>query len=225
VLQNYECVLHSSDLGSNPRHSRKLHLQAEEEPKIDPKYEKNATDAGLGHVSSLKLQPIRVSHLCLRSAYLHRGNALSALGRDDDARGSYKKVLPMLAKEPRCGRLDWERSSIYVNVGNTFSRQGNFDKANAEFDTAEKLGKDHLDAESGNKVEGMGIMIVAMRARAFALKKAGKDDEAKKRMKEVIELQLKLNLATDEQKAKQKVQEAAAMAAAADGAEPALVTP
>lgn len=178
--------------------------QADDEPKIDPKYEKNATYPGLGHTTSLKLQPIRVSHLCLRSAYLHQGNALSALGRDADARAVYEYVLPMLEPEPRCGRLDWERSSVIVNIGNTYSRQGDFAKANEDYDKAEKLGQDHVDVEDGNKTDGLGIMVVAMRARAFALKKDGRDEEAKKRLREVLELQLKLNVEEEKQKAKDK---------------------
>lgn len=106
--------------------------------------------------------------------------------------------------EPRCGRLDWERSSIYVNIGNTYCRQGNFESAYEQYDIAEKLGKDHVDIEDGNKTDGMGIMIVAMRARAFALKKAGKEDEAKQRLREVLDLQIKLNAEEEKQKLKEK---------------------
>jgi tetratricopeptide (TPR) repeat protein len=168
-------------------------LQAEENPTIDPKSEKNATAPGLANEATLKLLPIRVSHLCLRSAYLHRGNALAALGREDEARESYEKVFPMLEQEPRCGRLDWERTSLYVNIGNTFSRQGDFAKADASYSVAEKLGRDHMEMEAGNRIDGMGMVIVAMRGRAFALKKDGREDEGKKILREVIGMQLKLN--------------------------------
>lgn len=161
---------------------------------IAPKLEKNATAPGLANDVTLKLVPIRVSQLCLRSAYLHRGNALAALGREEDARASYEEVFPMLKDEPRCGRLDWERSSLFVNIGNTFSRQGDYDKANENYAVAEKLGRDHIAAEAGNQIDGMGMVIVAMRARAFALKKAGKEDEGKDILREVIEMQLKLNV-------------------------------
>jgi tetratricopeptide (TPR) repeat protein len=147
---------------------------------------------------------MRVSHLCLRSAYLHQGNALSALGRNAEARLVYEKVLPMLENEPRCGRLDWERSSIIVNIGDTYSREGYFEKANENYDKAEKLGKDHIDVEDGNKTDGLGIMVVAMRARSFALKKAGKEEEAKARLREVLELQVQLNVEEEKQKAKDK---------------------
>lgn len=167
-------------------------------------HEKNATYPGLGHPTSLKLQPLRVSHLCLRSAYLHQGNALSALGRNYDARMVYEKVLPMLDSEPRCGRLDWERSSIIVNIGNTFSREGDYEKASECYEKAEQLGRDHVEIEDGNKSDGMGIMVVAMRARAFALKKAGNDEEAKSRLREVLELQLKLDVEEEKQKTKEK---------------------
>jgi tetratricopeptide (TPR) repeat protein len=151
------------------------------------------------------MQSQRVSLLCLRSAHLHRGNALSALGRDEEARASYLLVLPMIEKEPRSCRLDWERNSCFVNIGNTYSRQGNFVKANEYYDMAEKLGKDHVDAEHGNKVDGMALMIVSMRQRSFALKKAGKDDEAKKQMREVLEMQQKHDVETVKQEAELKI--------------------
>lgn len=191
-------------------------VQAEEEPKIDPKYEKNATSPGLANPTSLKLQPLRVSQLCLRSAYLHRGNALRALGRDAEARESYSKVLPMLENEPRCGRLDWERMSIIVNIGNTFTSEGDYAKATEQYDKAEKLGKDHLDAKDGNKTDGMGIMLAAMRARAFSLKKAGKEDEAKAKLREVLELQMKLNVELEKKKKEEEEAVRKALAAEQD---------
>jgi tetratricopeptide (TPR) repeat protein len=151
------------------------------------------------------MQSARVSQLCLRSAHLHRGNALSALGRDEEARASYILVIPMIEKEPRSCRLDWERNSCFVNIGNTYARQANFVKANEYYDTAEKLGKDHVDAENGNKVDGMALMIVSKRQRAFGLKKAGKDDDAKKEMREVLDLQMKLDVETVTQNAELKI--------------------
>lgn|GEM_PF-6687234 len=194
--------------------------QAEEDPVIDPKYERNATAPGLANKESLKLIPIRVSHLCLRSAYLHRGNALAALGREDEARESYLKVFPMLDPEPRCGRLDWERSSLYINIGNTFSRQGNFDNAEEHYKIAERLGRDHIEQTEGNKIDGMGMVITAVRNRAFALKKAGKQEEGKKVLREVIEMQLKLN----EETQKKADDEAAAAKAAAGASSEAVVS-
>jgi tetratricopeptide (TPR) repeat protein len=151
--------------------------------------------------------PIRVSQLCLRSAYLHRGNALAALGREDEARETYQKVLPMLEPEPRCGRLDWERCSILVNIGNTYSRQGDYGKANEQYALAEKMGREHIEADEGNKVDGMGIAIVAMRARAFALKKAGREDEGKAVLKEVIQMQIELNAEEEKIKAEEKAKD------------------
>jgi tetratricopeptide (TPR) repeat protein len=151
------------------------------------------------------MQSKRVSLLCLRSAHLHRGNALSALGRDEEARTAYLLVLPMIEKEPRSCRLDWERNSCFVNIGNTYTRQANFVKANEYYDMAEKLGQDHVDAENGNKVDGMALMIVSMRQRSFALKKAGKDDDAKKQMRAVLEMQQKLDVETVKQQAELKL--------------------
>lgn len=155
-----------------------------------------------------------MSHLCLRSAYLHKGNALAALGLEKEARESYEMVFPMLKDEPRCGRLDWERSSLYVNIGNTFSREGNYEKANENYDIAEKLGREHIDTEEGNKTDGMGMVIVAMRARAFALKKAGREDEGKKIMKDVIQMQIDLNAEKTKQEEEAKKLEAAQAEAA-----------
>jgi tetratricopeptide (TPR) repeat protein len=161
------------------------------------------------------MQSARVSLLVLRSARLHRGNALAALGRDDEARESYMQVIPMIEHEPRSCRLDWERNSCFVNIGNTYARQGNLEKANEYYDMAEKLGKDHVDAEHGNKVDGMALMMVSKRQRAFAMKKAGKDDEAKKQMREVLELQKKVDVETVNQNAELKIFTEAANYAAA----------
>lgn len=189
-------------------------MQAQESPKIDPNQEKNATAPGLSHSDSLKLRPIRVSELCLRSAYLHKGNALAALGREEEARETYLKVMPMLEPEPRCGRLDWERVSILVNVGNTYSRQGDYEKAEEQYVAAEALGREHISAHEGNQVDGMGIVVVSMRARAFALKKAGREDEGKAVLKDVISTQIELNAENEKKKVVPK--EAAQKATAAN---------
>lgn len=187
---------------------------------INPKYEKNATTPGLANPATLKLLPLRVSHLCLRSAYLHRGNALAALGREEDARETYKMVFPMLEKEPRCGRLDWERNSLFVNIGNTYSRQGDFQKADEQYQIAERLGRDHIENAEGNKIDGMGMVITAMRGRAFALKKAGMEDKGKEVLKEVIKMQLQLN-AEQEKKKKEEEEKAEQEAALASATTPA----
>lgn len=171
---------------------------------MDPKHEPNATYPGLGHATTLKLQPKRVSVLCMRSALQHKGNALRALGRDVEARECYEKILPLLVNEPRCGRLDWERSSTYVNIGNTYKAEGNFAKAYEMYDIGEKLGRDHLKENDGNKVDGLGICEVAMRHRSFCFKAEGKDDEAKKQMAEVLVVRAKLSEEDKKQKALEK---------------------
>ena len=158
-----------------------------------------------------------MSHLCLRSAYLHRGNALAALGREEEARQSYEMVFPMLDEEPRCGRLDWERTSLYVNIGNTFSRAGDFAKADESYSVAEKLGRDHMELEAGNRIDGMGMVIVAMRGRAFAMKKDGQEDAGKKILRDVIELQLQLNQENEKKEAEKKAEEEKKKAEAAGG--------
>jgi len=171
---------------------------------IDPNYETNATTPGLANPAVLKLLPIRVSHLCLRSAYLQRGNALAAMGKEAEAKESYEKVFPLLKDEPRCARVDWERHSLYVNIGNTYSRSGDLDSAIAEYEKAEKLGNEHLSEEGGSEKDGKGMVACCKRARAFALKRAGKEDEAKKILKEVIEQQIKDNMEAAEAAKKAK---------------------
>ena len=117
----------------------------------------------------------------MRSALLQRGNALAALGKEDEARESYEKVFPLLENEPRCARVDWERHSLYVNIGNTFSRSGDFTLADEQYKIAEQLGGDHLTAEGGSENDREGMVFCAKRARAFAPR------EVKAILKEVID--------------------------------------
>ena len=104
---------------------------------IDPKYEKNATSPGLANPTTLKLLPMRVSQLCMRSALLQRGNALAAMGREEEARETYEKIFPLLVGEPRCARVDWERHSVHVNIGNTYARTSEYDKADEHYKIAD----------------------------------------------------------------------------------------
>lgn len=194
---------------------RICNLKADDSPKIDPKYEKNATTPGLGNPATLKLIPTRISYLCKRSALLQRGNALIALGRQEEAMASYKEVFPLLEDEPRCARVDWERHSLFVNIGNCHSRSGDLDKAKEQYEIAEKLGSDHIEA--GNVKDGKGMVACSKRAHAFALKRAGKVDEAKELMRQILAQQIKDNLEADRIKAEQaaaKAAEAAEQAAA-----------
>lgn len=163
-------------------------IEADDNPIQDPKFEKNATTPGLANPSVLKLLPLRVSQLCQRSALLQRGNALAAMGNEEEAIKSYESVFPLVENEPRCARIDWERHSLYVNIGNSHSRNGDYEAANAQYTLAEKLGQDHIDG--GNVKDGKGMIVHAKRARAFALKRAGKIDEAKKLLKEVLDQQM-----------------------------------
>ena len=188
--------------------------QAEEYPIInDPKYEKNATSPGLANPTTLKLLPLRVAQLCMRSALLQRGNALAAMGREDEARETYEKVFPILEGEPRCARVDWERHSVHVNIGNTYARTGDYERADEHYKTAELLGMDHIKELGGSEDDGRSMILCAMRSRAFALKKVGKVEEAKTMMTEVI----KQKIADDAAAAKRKEDEAAAMAGAGGG--------
>jgi tetratricopeptide (TPR) repeat protein len=182
-----------------------LTIKSEEKPLFKP-HEKNATYPGLAHESSLKYMPLRVSHVCLRSSLLHAGNALSALGRDEEARVEYSKALPILANEPRAARLDSERASFYVNIGNTYSRQGNVEKADENYTIAEKLGQDHMDA--GNKRDGLGVVVVAKRARAFCFNRNGREEEGKALLREVLKLNLELDVEMEKYKEEMKKVEA-----------------
>jgi len=189
--------------------------EANDMPKIEQKYEKNATTPGLANPTALKLLPIRVSHLCLRSALLQRGNSLAAMGKESEARDSYQKVIPLLEGEPRCARVDWERHSLYVNIGNTFSRTGDFDSADAQYTIARAMGTEHLDQEGGSVSDGKGMVACAKRARVFALKKADRIDEAKKLLKEVLDQQIKDNIEKEEEKKNKEAEEAAKLKAEA----------
>ncbi|KAL7484288.1 hypothetical protein ACHAW6_009956 [Cyclotella cf. meneghiniana] len=189
--------------------SDEVALEADDEPAIDPKYEKNATTPSLANPATLKLLPIRVSQLCMRSALLQRGNALAAMGREEEAEATYRQVLPILQDEPRCARVDWERHSVYVNIGNTFARRGDFDKADELYVLAEQLGNDHITENGGSEDDGRSMILCAKRSRAFALKRVGRVDEAKKLLKEVVEQKIK----DDAEAAKKKEEEAAKAAA------------
>lgn len=129
---------------------------------------------------------------------------MHAQGKYAEAREYYEKVLPLLEPEPRSCRIDWERSSALINIGDTFSRENNFDKAREYYDMAEKLGQDHLDVEDGNHTEGKGIVMVAKRARAAALKRAGKQEEAKAMWRDVITLSIGFNELMAKEKAEMK---------------------
>ena len=136
------------------------------------------------------------------------------MGREEEAIESYKEVFPLLEGEPRCARVDWERHSLYVNIGNSHSRSGNYDAANEQYEIAEKLGNEHIDA--GNVKDGKGMVACSRRARAFALRRADRMDEAKALMRQILEQQIKDNLEADRLKAEEA---AAAAAKAAEEAE------
>lgn len=193
--------------------SDEVQLEAEDNPVLDPKYEKNATSPGLANPTTLKLLPLRVSQLCMRSALLQRGNALAAIGDETEARITYERVFPILEGEPRCARVDWERHSVHVNIGNTQARTGDFDKADGHYKIAEDLGSDHISEKGGSEDDGRAMILCARRARSLALKKVGRMDEAKALMGEVI----KQKVADDEASAKRK-EDDAARAAEAGGA-------
>jgi len=193
--------------------SDEVQLEAEDNPVLDPKYEKNATSPGLANPTTLKLLPLRVSQLCMRSALLQRGNALAAIGDEATARATYERVFPILKGEPRCARVDWERHSVYVNIGNTYAREGVFEQADSHFRAAEALGSAHVSEQGGSEDDGRAMVLCAKRARSFALKRAGRLEEAKELMAEV----LKQKVADDTASEKKKEEEAAKAAEAGGG--------
>lgn len=142
----------------------------------------------------------------MRSALLQRGNALAALGEEEKARETYEGVFPILNDEPRCARVDWERHSLYVNIGNTYARRGDFEKADAQYKVAEQLGNDHIKEKGGSEDDGRSMILCAKRARAIALKKVGRMDEAKTLMQEVV----KQKIEDDAASVAKKVEEAEA---------------
>merc|ERR1712238_554957 len=96
-------------------------------------------------------------------------------------------------------RVDWERHSLFVNIGNTHSRSGDYTSANEQFKIAENLGNDHFGKEQGSERDG-------------------NMDEAKSLLKEVLEQQMKDNLEAEKKKAEEK-EEASAKVAAANSKE------
>ena len=113
------------------------------------------------------------------------------MDKDEEARAIYEKAIPILALESRSARVDWERSSFIVNIGNTYSRQGDFEKANEMYTKAEKLGKEQCEMKA--TPDGLGLILVSKKARAFALKRCGREDDGKTVMREVIEGQMELD--------------------------------
>ena len=134
------------------------------------------------------------------------------MGRDAEAEETYNQVLPILKDEPRCARVDWERHSVYVNIGNTWARRGDIDKANEQYALAEQLGVDHLKESGGSEDDGRSMVLCAKRSKAFALKKVGRIEDAKVLLKEVVEQKIK-----DDADAAKKKEEEAAKAAAGEG--------
>ena len=88
-----------------------------------------------------------------------------------------------------------------MNIGNAFSQQGDYEKANEQYTITESHGREYIDAHEGNHIDGTGIVIVSMKANAFALKRAGKGDEGKVVLKEVIAMQIQLNSENEKKKA------------------------
>lgn len=150
-------------------------------------HERNPTYSGLCNPAWKEFIPSRVASICLRSAYLHCGNALAAMGKDAEAREMYLAGFPIVDAEVRASRVDWERTSYLINIGNSYSREGNFEKADEYYKQCEKLGDEQIANDC--KSDGMGIKLVALRARAFALNRNGMVDKGKEVLREVLKQQ------------------------------------
>lgn len=109
------------------------------------------------------------------------------MGKDAEAREMYEAGLPIVDCEARASRVDWERTSYLINIGNSYSREGNFEKADEYYKKCEKLGDEQIANDC--KSDGMGIKLVALRARAFALNRNGMIDEGKEVLREVLRQQ------------------------------------
>lgn len=166
-------------------------LEANDEYNPPPNFEKNATTPGLSNPASLKYMSLRVSQLCFRSAWLQKGNVLVVLGKEEEARNSYQSILSLIVDEHRCSRVDWERVSLRVNIGNTYARTGDYNLAEEQYQIAEKIGIEHLNHEHGSRKDGELMVSTVKRARAFALAKNGRESEAKAIIKELIDMKLK----------------------------------
>lgn len=150
-------------------------------------HEKDPTYPGLVNSAWKQYIPPRVAMICLRSAYLHTGNALSALGKNAEAREMYEKGFPIIDAESRSTRVDWERTSYLINIGNSYSREGNYEKADEYYKKCEQLGEEQIANDC--KADGLGMKLVALRSRAFALNRNGKIDEGKEVLREVLRQQ------------------------------------
>ena len=109
------------------------------------------------------------------------------MGKDVEAREMYEAGFPIVDEEARASRVDWERTSYLINIGNSYSREGNFAKADEYYKKCEKLGDEQIANDC--KSDGMGIKLVSLRARAFALNRNGKQDEGKEVLREVLRQQ------------------------------------
>lgn len=129
----------------------------------------------------------RVSLLAKRSGLLQKGNALQALKRFVEAREAYEQCTDLLKNEMRVSRIDWERHSLFLNVGHTFLGEGNFEKAKEYYAKAQDLGKEHIENELGSTKDGKNMVAHALKALARGHKVTGNIDEAKRILKEVVE--------------------------------------
>lgn len=60
------------------------------------------------------------------------GNAWAAKGDEAKSREYYEKIFPLLSEEPRCQRIDGERHALFINIGNTYVRNGDFTLADEQ---------------------------------------------------------------------------------------------
>ena len=109
------------------------------------------------------------------------------MGKDAEAREMYLAGFPIVDAEVRASRVDWERASYLINIGNSYSREGNYDKADEYYKQCEKIGDEQI--ANNCQSDGMGIKLVALRARAFALNRNGKVDQGKEVLREVLRQQ------------------------------------
>jgi hypothetical protein len=128
----------------------------------------------------------RVGLLCKRSGLLQKGNALQALKKFGEAREAYEQTMDLLKDEVRVARVDWERHSILLNIGNTYLAEGDFETACSYYSKASDLGTEHVENELGSTKDGKNMVCGSRKALARAHKVNGNIEEAKKILGEIV---------------------------------------
>ncbi len=152
----------------------------------------------------------RVSVLCRRAGILQRGNALQALKRFDEAEAAYNECLSLLESEIRCARTDWERHSVFLNLGNTRLAALDVEGARRHYESAHAFGREHLSSELGSRKDGRDMVRAAKLAKARAAKHSGDTEQCRKLMEEIVVDKREEMEEAEKEKAKEEAEKAKA---------------